>query len=215
VNTRDVVLGLGALALVAGCGSSSSSGGAAASPSAVTVSSPAPTPTHTHHHHASASASASPTASPAPTVTVTAAAPVQRCFSIHLALTLGISQGTAGTSYQAIVFTNTGATPCRLFGYPGVSFDDASGAIIGKPASEDAGKKIHVTLAVGGQANALLRQPDPGNFSPSACHQKTADKLRVYPPGETVPLFVQDAAQVCSTSAGRTGVRPVAAGNGG
>jgi hypothetical protein len=148
-------------------------------------------------------------------VTVTAAATVPRCLSIHLALTLGISQGTAGTSYQTIVFTNTGATPCHLVGYPGVSFDDASGAIIGKPASEDAGKKVHVTLAVGGQANALLRQPDPGNFSPSACHETTADKLRVYPPGETVPLFIHDPAQVCSTAAGRTGVRPVAAGSGG
>lgn len=148
-------------------------------------------------------------------MTVTTAPAVQRCFSIHLALSLGVSQGTAGTSYQTIVFTNTGTVPCTLIGYPGVSFDNTEGALIGKPSTEDAGKRKLVKLAVGGQANALLRQPDSGNFSKSACHPKTAYELRVYPPGETVPLFVKDAAKVCSTGAGRSGVRPVAAGSGG
>jgi hypothetical protein len=148
-------------------------------------------------------------------VTVTAAPAITRCFSIHLAPSLGVSQGTAGTTYQTVVLTNTGTAACTLFGYPGVSFVDSSGALIGKPASEDAGKKKLIKLAVGGQANALLRQPDPGNFSPSACHETTADRLRIYPPGETVPLFVHDAVRVCSTAAGRTGIGTMRAGNGG
>jgi hypothetical protein len=147
-------------------------------------------------------------------VTVTAAASVQTCFSIHLKLSLGMSQGAAGTFYQNVVLTNDGTVACTLYGYPGVSYVDSSGALIGSPTSEDAGKKKTITLAVGGQANALLRQPDAGNFPPASCHMTTADRLRVYPPGNTVPLFVHDATQVCTTSAGRGGIGTMHAGSG-
>jgi hypothetical protein len=196
-------------ALVAGCGGNSG-GSSAQSPPPTVVAPTTPTPTHSHTHPAS-----SPATSPTATVTVTTPPPVTRCFSIHLALALGVSQGTAGTTYQTIVFTNNGTVPCTLYAYPGVSFVNAGGALIGKPSSEDPDKKKTVTLAVGGQANALLRQPNPGNFPASACHRTTADRLRVYPPGETVPLFVHDPVQVCSTSAGRTGIGTMQAGNGG
>jgi Protein of unknown function (DUF4232) len=213
VTLRVVILVLGVVAFAAGC-SSGSSGGAAAQSTASTVTTPAPTPTHTHAH-THAPASPTPTPTPTATVTVTAAAAATQCRSVHLGLTLGISQGTAGTSYQTVVFTNHGTAACTLFGYPGVSYVDAGGALIGKPASEDAGKKKTITLAPGGQANALLRQPEAGNFPPSSCHQTTADRLRVYPPGERKPLFVPDAVQVCSTATGRAGIGPVLAGNGG
>jgi hypothetical protein len=201
------------VALVAGCGSGSS-GGPGTQPSGVAVSTPA---AHHHHHHTPAppTPTSPPTAAPTATVTVTAPAAVSRCLSIHLTLSLGLGQGTAGSSYQNIVLTNTGSAACTLYGYPGVSFVDASGALIGKPSSEDAGTKKTVTLAAGGAAHALLRQPDAGNFPPSACHKTTADRLRVYPPGETNPLFVHDAQQVCSTSAGRTGIGVMLAGSGG
>jgi hypothetical protein len=141
---------------------------------------------------------------------------VTRCLSSNLTLTLGDGQGTAGTTYQPIVFTNHGSAACELHGYPGVSFVDSSGALIGKPASEDAGKVKTIVLAAGaGQANALLREPDPGNFPVSSCHEATTDRLRAYPPGETIPLFVHFVTQVCTTAAGRTGIGPMLAGNGG
>jgi hypothetical protein len=160
------------------------------------------------------------TPTPTPTLTVTAtvtSAPVvSRCLSSNLTLSLGIGQGAAGTQYQAIVFTNNGSSACELHGYPGVSYVTASGAQIGVPSSEDAGKIKTIKLAAsGGQANALLRQPDAGNFPPSACHMTTSNRLKVYPPGETVPLFVHDKVQVCTTSSGRAGIGPVLAGNGG
>jgi hypothetical protein len=135
--------------------------------------------------------------------------------SRDLTLSLGQGQGAAGTTYTPIVFTNTGSTACELHGYPGVSFVDASGQLIGAPSSEDTGKVKTVKLAAGGgTANALLRQPNPGNFPASTCQQTTAAKLRVYPPGETVALTLTDPAPVCSTKAGRTGVRPMVAGDG-
>jgi hypothetical protein len=212
-----VIVGLGLTAVAAaGCGSGSSG-----SPSASSSTSVAPSPTPTHHHHtpapvATVTVSVTPTPTPTVTVTHTSAPVVSRCLSSNLKLTLGIGQGAAGTTYQTIVFTNDGTSACELHGYPGVSYVDASGALIGEPASEDAGKRKTITLAAsGGQANAVLRAPDALNFPPSSCHKTTSDRLRVYPPGETVALFVHDAVQVCTTSAGRNGISPVLAGNGG
>lgn len=178
------------------------------------IGAPTPTPKHTHTHTATAAPS-SPNQSPTAKATDVSPASVKRCRSSRLTLQLGLSQGTAGTTYQLIVFTNHGSVSCSLFGYPGVSFVGSGGAQIGKPSSEDRGKKQTIIISVGAQANALLRQPDAGNFPPSACHKATAHRLRVYPPGDTAPLFVHDAAKVCSTSAGRTGIGPVMAGNGG
>lgn len=174
------------------------------------TSTPTVTPTHHHSHH--------PSASPTTTVTVTAtpSPSTAPCATSQLKLSYGISQGTAGTTYQVLVFTNTGSSPCTLFGYPGVSFLDANGAIIGKPSSRDHGAEHTITLAAsGGQANALSRLPDVGNFAASACQPKKAKRIRVYPPNQTAALFLHDSGQVCSTSAGRTGIGPVRAGNGG
>ena len=69
-------------------------------------------------------------------------------------------------------------------------------------------------IAAGAKASALLRQPEAGNFPPATCKITTADRLRVYPPGETQPLFVHDAEQVCASGVGRGGVMPVVAGDG-
>jgi Protein of unknown function (DUF4232) len=147
-------------------------------------------------------------------VTVTAPVAAAPCLSSHLRLSLGAGQGTAGTTYQPLVLTNTGSVRCTLFGYPGVSFVTSSGAIIGQPSSRDHGAVHTITLAVGGAANAVSRQPDAGNFSAAACQMKTSDRVRVYPPGQKVPLFAHDAIQVCSTTTGRTGIGPMVAGTG-
>ncbi len=212
MRARLVVVGLGAVALIAGCSSSSSGGSPTASGSPPTISptaSPSPTPTPSHHH----SHTASPT--PTATVTVTQSAAAGPCASSQLTLTIGIGQGTAGTSYQVLVLTNTGTAACTLFGYPGVSFVDSAGVIIGKPSSRDQGPEHTITLAAGGAANALSRQPDPGAFSASVCKPKTADRVRVYPPNQTVALFAHDAVHLCSTAKGRTAIGPMLAGNGG
>ena len=93
---------------------------------------------------------------------------------------------------------------------------NASGAEVGPSATEDPGHKHLVTLAAdGGQANALLRSPDQGNYAKSACKPKPVSKLRMYPPGETVPQFVHASGTNCTTNAGRIGIGPVLPGNGG
>jgi hypothetical protein len=203
VNSRIVVLTLGALMLAAGCssGSSDNSGSPVAGHT---------TKLHTH----TASPTTPATVTPTPTVTVTAPTTVSRCLSSQLSLSLGSSQGAAGSTYRPIVFTNTGSHACELHGYPGVSFVDASGAQLGKAAREEPGKERTVKLASGGAANALLQEPDPGVFTASDCQATQADRLRVYPPGETTPLFLSDTERICTTKAGRTGVQPVEFGSG-
>ena len=211
MRARLVVVGVGVGALLAGCSSSSSGGSPVASgspPTSSPIASPSPRPTPTRHSH---SATPGPTA----TVTVTQSTAAEPCASSQLALTIGIGQGTAGTSYQVLVLTNTGTAACTLFGYPGVSFVDSSGVIIGKPSSRNQGPEHTITLAAGGAANALSRQPDPGAFSVSACKPKTADRVRVYPPNQTVALYAHDPVALCSTAKGRTGIGPMLAGNGG
>jgi hypothetical protein len=165
---------------------------------------------------ATSTPTSTPTVTPTPIPTATVTAPVSStsCQSSHLSVTIGFAQGTAGATYQSVVFTNTGGAPCTLRAYPGVSFVDASGARIGKPSSQAPGKVKTVTLAPSGQASATLKLPDSGAFPRSSCHQKTANRLKVYPPGQTVALFANDTAQVCSTGAGRSEISPVAAGSG-
>jgi hypothetical protein len=129
-------------------------------------------------------------------------------------LSLGNAQGAAGSSYVPVVLTNTGSAKCTLYGYPGVSFVDASGTQLGVPAKHSPGTEKTIKLSSGASANATLRMPNPGNFDPSTCNQATADRLRVFPPGETHPLFIKDAAQICTTKAGRTDIGPMTFGTG-
>lgn len=209
MNLRIAAVGgLAGALLVAGCSSGSSSDGAGS-----TIS---PIPTHSHTHTSSLTPTpTTTTVTPTPTVTVTPPTGVPTCQSTQLSLSLGPAGGAAGSTYTPIVFTNNGSSRCEMHGFPGVSFVDASGARLGKPAREAAGKDKMIKLASGGAAHALLQQPDPGNYQPADCRQATADRLQVYPPGETQPLFVKDRVPVCTTKQARTSVSRVAFGSGG
>jgi hypothetical protein len=214
LRSRGALGSVGLLvALAAGCSSGSSSG---SPPVTVpTASTPIETPTETPTPTPTPTPSATVTETPTPTATKTVPVALSRCLSSNLSLSLGSSQGAAGSTYTPIVFTNHGSSACELHGYPGVSFLDSSGAQLGKPAREVSGTVKTIKLKSGGSANAMLRLPDPGVFDPSTCQPSTASRMRVFPPGETVPLFVKDHVQVCTTKTGRTEVRPVAAGTGG
>ncbi len=190
-------------AAVAGCSSKSSGGTTPPVPL-----SPSATVTAT----ATPSSSTTPTATPSPSASPSAVAAAP-CRSTHLRLSISSGQGAAGSSYQPIVFTNTGSKPCSLYGYPGVSFVDSSGHQLGLPASHSGGSKQLVTLAGhGGTASALLQEPDPGVFSPANCKQTTASQVKVYPPNQTGALFAADPVVICTTKKGRTSVRTVVVG---
>jgi hypothetical protein len=130
-------------------------------------------------------------------------------------MTIGQGQGAAGSTILPIVFTNTSNRPCTLYGYPGVSFLDASEQPLGVPAARSGGEEGVVTVAPGAAANAQLQVPDPGNFSSAGCNAATSTFIKVYPPGETHFIEEEEKIQICTTQAGATSVQPVTPGSGG
>jgi Protein of unknown function (DUF4232) len=177
----------GAAGLVTACGSSASPGTAAGATATVTVT-------------ATPSQAASAPSTPAPTTAPAAAGP-STCPPSDLQASLGPSNGTAGTIYQVVVFTNTSGTACVMYGYPGVSFvTGAGGSIIGAPAGRNTIlAKTLVTLQPGGQAYALVGVTDTGALPPSECKPGKADWLQIYPPGDTGTVFVQFTSSVCTS----------------
>ena len=109
--------------------------------------------------------------------------------------------GTAGSVYYELKFTNLAGHACHLLGYPGVSGVGLGGHRLGSPASRNhAHTPSVVTLARGATAEALLQIIDAGNFSSASCHQVTAAGLRVFPPNQTASKVVPFPFRACSRS---------------
>jgi hypothetical protein len=116
------------------------------------------------------------------------AATVATCSAAHLKLSLGASDGTAGTIYRHLVVQNTGTTKCQLTGYPAVFLLDSGNHMLGTGAASNAlYTPVAVTLATGGKAHAVAGLPDAGNFDPGVCSAQSA-KVRMYVPGVATPL---------------------------
>ncbi len=205
-SVKKTLLMLAAAATVATlAGGCSSSGSSAALPPVT----PIPT-THSHHPHPTTSAPATSTPPSSPT---TSAPTAQPCASSQLQLSLGETQGEAGSFDTPVILTNTGGAPCTVSAYPGVSYINSSGQQLGPSAARTSGPHAEViTLQTGQAASALLHQTDPGDFDTSTCRPQKAQRLRVYPPGQTVPLSVADKVTVCTTSAGRSTITVLQSG---
>jgi hypothetical protein len=205
-----------AASLVTACGSAGTgSGHPAASGSRSATRSPVTS---------SSSGSATPVTSPSSAASsggsgAGAGAGLALCTTASLRITVPNLQGggTAGSAYYPLNFTNTSATACELYGYPGVSFTaapDSAGQQIGAAAQRSAEfGKVAVRLAPGATAHAWLQVADAGNYPASSCQPVTAQWLRVYPPGETVPAYAGHTFSACSSaSVVQLTVLPVRAG---
>jgi hypothetical protein len=148
---------------------------------------PTPTPTTT------ATTSPTPTPTPTPTSTATAGG-TPTCSVDQLSVTLGKPEGTAGSDYVPIQFTNTSSTVCELHGFPGVSFvGKGNGTQLGAAADWDESKPIvQNALQPGTVVVSNLRIAQAGNYDSSECQPLAADGLRVYPPHSTRSAFVKD-----------------------
>jgi hypothetical protein len=168
-------------AAVAGCASSGSSQpGAPGSTAAGTTSSGANTPAVTSPSSAPAGPAACPTSS--------------------LQVKQGVAQGYAGGVYVVIVFTNTSGSPCTLYGYPGVSLVSGPPYMqIGLAAkrSTSTPRKL-VTLAPGATAHALLQIVDALNYPAASCGPTKATALKIYPPNQTVPVYLPNTSNSCA-----------------
>jgi hypothetical protein len=117
----------------------------------------------------------------------------------------GAGGGTAGSVFYKVRFTNLSGHACTLTGFPKVSAVSLSGKRIGSAAQHEVGQKPKPRkLANGATATALLRVVDPGNFSPSACHEVMAAGLRVTPPGQSHSKVIPLPFATCSLAAQKT-----------
>jgi len=118
-----------------------------------------------------------------------------------LTVSLGSGDAAAGTSYVQLLFTNKGNRPCVIQGFPGVSYVTGdNGTQVGAPAERDGTKAGSVTLAAGAVASATLARVQVLNYDESVCRPTPVRGLRVYPPGDTVSLFVPTNGTGCAGS---------------
>lgn len=122
--------------------------------------------------------------------------------------------GTAGSVYYKLQFTNLSSRSCTLRGYPGVSAVDLAGRQIGSAGTrEETGSPRTVVLAPDAGASAVLRIVEAGAITSSACREVTAAGIRVYPPGQRASRVAPFPFQACSRrGAPVLSVRAVGAG---
>jgi hypothetical protein len=204
----------------------------AAAPHATTVASQPGTGRHHHRHHpavsqgqpapsggsgvpAGSASGGSSSGGAAPAAQAAATPPA--CLSRYLGAKPGISQGGLGSTYVAIVFKNLNNAPCTLYGYPGISLAGGKPVTqIGQAAIENpATPRKLVTLAPGGVANALLRIVAAGNYPPAKCGPVTAHWLQIFPPNQTVPIYLYYTAPACTKPVPLLTVNTVRPGSGG
>jgi hypothetical protein len=198
--------------LAVGCGSHSSSApatptGQSSSPSSSV--SAGSTPTSTSQGQNSSSGPATNTSAAAP-------AGAAACSSSNLRISLSGGGAAAGTDFTVIDFTNSGSASCTLYGFPGVSLTNSSGAQIGAAATRNPSKaSTLVTLAPGAKASAELGVANALNYPTDACKPMTAAQLKVFPPNQTQAIEAPFTATGCSVSSTRQlSVTAVTAGAG-
>lgn len=131
-----------------------------------------------------------------------------RCHTADLSLSRVGGQGAAGTGYTYLALTNISSRTCSLFGYPGVSFRDASGAQVWQPAQRTGAAANTVTVSPGVAGYFVVSGNDV--TGPECPQPVSGSSMVVYPPDETQPLILEAAGG--GFLACRATVGPVQAG---
>ena len=132
------------------------------------------------------------------------AAVAPACQTPGLVIWLDTSgNGTAGTTFFKLHFTNLSGHACTLNGFPFLFAVNLKGHQVGRRAMFRKPAPHLVRLAKGRTATAVLGIVDTGVFSPSACRPVTAAGLRVFPPNQTRSKLVPFPFKTCSRRHGR------------
>lgn len=110
--------------------------------------------------------------------------------------------GTAGTTFFKLHFTNLSGRACTLNGFPFLFAVNLAGHQVGRRAAFRNPAPHVVTLGRGKTATAVLGIIDTGVFSKSACRPVTAAGLRVFPPNQTRSKLVPFPFSACSNRHG-------------
>jgi hypothetical protein len=115
---------------------------------------------------------------------------------------LGAGNAAAGSIYLQILFTNTTGSACTLFGYPGVSLvTGQAGSQVGSAATRDPSQPARsIMLTADGVAHARLRVVQAPNYPETSCKPTTASTLKIFPPGQTAPLYLAFPTQTCAST---------------
>jgi hypothetical protein len=124
-------------------------------------------------------------------VDVEAHAQTPTCATENLNAAFGRIEGTPGTVYREVRFTNRGTATCTTRGFPGMSYVDDNRRQVGTAAVWMGAAALPHTLRPGAtvSSNAGFVQVD--NFDPAVCMKKPVWGVRVYPPDQTVPLYLR------------------------
>lgn len=195
-----VVLGL------AGCGSTGGAG-AGASTQGGTASGSSSASAATSSQRASATTTAG-------TTTAATSPGDASCTASGLALSFLGQQGATGHGELGFVLRNTGSSPCRTIGYPGIQFLEKSGTALPTNSTRTTrdffGRTQLVALVIDPGASASFRVGvTHGVTSAKGC--TTAAGLQVIPPNDTATMHVSipDGAFECATAT----VSPLEAGS--
>jgi hypothetical protein len=108
------------------------------------------------------------------------------------------ANGTAGSTYYNLNFTNISGTECHLYGYPGVVAIGSGGEKFGDAAARDSAVAAqYVNLVPGATGHAVLRYVD-SVVPAAACKSKYAAFLDVIPPGDTTGRYAFFSLPTCS-----------------
>jgi Protein of unknown function (DUF4232) len=153
--------------------------------------------------------SANTGASPTKTVTVTitprppastpASAGTSQCTTADLRLTVGTSNGAAGTIYYPLDFTNASSSACTMYGYPGVAIVSSQGGNqIGAAAGRGTTAPALVMLEPDATAHATLAVSDVLIGDNCLGQQVQVSWVQVYPPDQYSALFAPLSRQGCA-----------------
>jgi hypothetical protein len=120
--------------------------------------------------------------------------------------------GTAGTTFFTLNFTNLSGHACTVRGFPGVSAVNLHGKTLGRAATRDSGQTVkNVTLTNGHTAHAVLGLVDIGALPTTTCPPTTAAGLRVFPPNQKASKVIPFPFPACGHSGGPAflRIRPV------
>jgi len=135
---------------------------------------------------------------------------VPACTSGNTRVWIGLpGDGTAGTTFYQLEFSNIGRSACSFFGFPGVSAIRANGHQAGLGARRTGVPRL-VVLIPGATAHAVLGVTDAGAV---CAHPVRTATLRVFPPGQRRAQFVPLATEACLHRSVLR-VRPVNSGTG-
>jgi hypothetical protein len=113
--------------------------------------------------------------------TSASAAPVKNCAPAQITVTHGAADGTAGTTFYPIVFTNTGEA-CAIFGVPAIQpvAGRAHHAVgpLARSLSMGEMPARHV-IAKGQAVSVAVGVIDAGNYTPSTCVMRSANGVEV------------------------------------